>query len=109
LAPGQALPVSGVLAEGEADFSLEWIHGEADPVRFSAGSRLPGGAILLSRAPAVVEAGERWEDSLLSKLTANAAGERGSPGLDRLLRVYLGSCWRSVSWRSRSGAGAANG
>ena len=86
---GQAMPVSGVLAEGEADFSLEWIHGEAAPVRFAAGARLPGGAILLSRVPVVVEAGEIWEDSLLSKLTANADGDRGSPGLDRLLRVYL--------------------
>jgi len=89
LAPGQALPVSGVLAAGEADFSLEWIHGEADPVRFSAGSRLPAGAILLSRKPAAVEAGERWQDSLLAKLTAPVSGDRTSPGLDRLLRVYL--------------------
>lgn len=90
LRPGQALPVSGVMAAGEADFSLEWIHGEADPVRFSAGSRLPAGAILLSRSPAVVEAGEKWEDSLLAKLTAPGTGDRGSPGLDKLLRVYLG-------------------
>lgn len=89
LAPGQALPVSGVLAAGEADFSLEWIHGEADPVRFSAGSRLPAGAILLSRKPAAVEAGERWQDSLLAKLTAPVSGDRASPGLDKLLRVYL--------------------
>jgi len=89
LGPGQALPVSSFLAAGEADFSLEWIHGEADPVRFSAGSRLPAGAILLSRSPAVTEACERWEDSLLAKLTAPPDGERGSPGLDRLLRVYL--------------------
>jgi Cu2+-exporting ATPase len=89
LGPGQALPVSGVLVNGEADFSLEWIHGEADPQRFSAGSRLPAGAILLSRTPAVLEAGERWEDSLLAKLTAPATGERVSPGLDKLLRVYL--------------------
>ncbi|RYD18953.1 MAG: HAD family hydrolase [Verrucomicrobiaceae bacterium] len=89
LAPGQALPVSGVLAAGEADFSLEWIHGEADPVRFAAGSRLPAGAILLSRSPAAVEAGERWEDSLIAKLTAKADGERVTPGLDSLLRVYL--------------------
>lgn len=98
LAPGQALPVSGVLAEGEADFSLEWIHGEADPVRFSSGARLPAGAILLSRSHAVVEGGEKWEDSLLAKLTAPHTGDRGSPGLDKLLRVYLsvvlvfGSC-----------------
>jgi len=89
LAPGQALPVGGVLTEGEADFSLEWIHGEADPVRFTAGSRLPAGAILLSRTPAVLTAGEKWEDSLLAKLTAPAGADRGSPGLDRLLRVYL--------------------
>lgn len=89
LGPGQALPVSGVLAAGEADFSLEWIHGEADPVRFSAGSRLSAGAILLSRTPATIEAGEPWQDSLLAKLTAPSTGDRGSPGLDKLLRVYL--------------------
>jgi Cu2+-exporting ATPase len=89
LGAGQALPVSGVLAEGEADFSLEWIHGEAVPVRFGAGSRLPAGAILLSREPVWVRADERWEDSLLAKLTAPVTGERASPGLDKLLRVYL--------------------
>ena len=89
LGPGQALPVSGVMVAGEADFSLEWIHGEAAPQRFAAGSRLPAGAILLSRVGTAVEASERWEDSLLAKLTAPLAGERGSPGLARLLRVYL--------------------
>ena len=89
LGPGQALPVSGVLAAGQADFSLEWIHGEADPVRYSTGARLPAGAILLSRTPAAVEASERWEDSLIAKLTAPAGGDRGTPGLDKLLRVYL--------------------
>jgi len=90
LGAGHALPVSGVMAEGAADFSLEWIHGEAVPVRFEAGSRLPAGAILLSREPVWVRAEEAWEDSLLAKLTAPAAGERASPGLDRLLRIYLG-------------------
>lgn len=89
LAPGQALPVSGILSGKEADFSLEWIHGEADPVRFSAGSRLPAGAILLSRQPVDMLAEEKWEDSLLAKLTAASVGDRGSPGLDKLLRVYL--------------------
>ena len=88
---GQALPVSGVLAAGEAEFSLEWIHGEADPVRLVAGSRLPAGAILLSREPVCVVAGERWEESLLAKLTAPWGGERRDPGLERLLRIYLGA------------------
>jgi P-type Cu2+ transporter len=89
LSPGQALPVSGVLAAGDGDFSLEWIHGEADPVKYSVGARLPAGAILLSRVPVSVEASERWEDSLIAKLTAPSSLERGTPGLDRLLRVYL--------------------
>ena len=89
LAPGQAMPVSGVLVADDADFSLEWIHGEADPVRFTAGARLPGGAILLTRAPVAVEAGECWQDGLLAKLTAAPGADRGAPGLDKLLRVYL--------------------
>lgn len=89
LAPGQACPVSGILTEGEADFSLEWIHGEADPIGFSGGARLAGGAILLSRLPVTVRAEETWEDSLLAKLTAIVDHDRGSPGLDKLLRVYL--------------------
>ncbi len=90
LKPGQALPVCSVLSENDADFSLEWIHGEADPQRFIPGSRLPAGAILLSRAAATLTAGEKWQDSLLAKLTAPSDEDRGSPGLDRLLRVYLG-------------------
>lgn len=89
LGKGQALPVSGVLAADEADFSLEWIYGEAEAVRFAAGCRLPAGAILLSRTRAVVEADDRWEGSLLEKLTAPASGERRAPGLDQLLRIYL--------------------
>ncbi|MGA0846479.1 MAG: HAD-IC family P-type ATPase, partial [Luteolibacter sp.] len=89
LQPGQAMPVSGLLSAGEADFSLEWIHGEADPVHFGVGSRLPAGAILLSREPAMMTADESWHDSLLSRLTATVTAERVAPGLDRLLRIYL--------------------
>lgn len=89
LSPGQALPVSAVISHGDADFSLEWIHGEADPVRYAAGSRLPAGAILLSRTPIALQAEETWQQSLLAKLTATTDRDRGSPGLDRLLRVYL--------------------
>lgn len=90
LGPGQALPVSGILAANAADFSLEWIHGEAEPVQFTAGSRLPAGAILLSRSAVALTAVETWEESLLAKLIAPPTGDRGSPGLDRLLRIYLG-------------------
>ncbi|MCB1131723.1 MAG: heavy metal translocating P-type ATPase metal-binding domain-containing protein [Verrucomicrobiae bacterium] len=89
LEPGQALPTSGILLSKNADFSLEWIHGEADPVSFTTSSRLPAGAILLSREAVEIEAEETWESSLLAKLTAASTAERDSPGLDRLLRVYL--------------------
>jgi Cu2+-exporting ATPase len=89
LRSGQALPVASTLVQGAADLSLEWIHGEADPVRFDAGARLPAGAILLSREPALLAADETWRDSLLARLTAPVTGERRNPGLDRLLRVYL--------------------
>jgi Cu2+-exporting ATPase len=87
--PGKALPVSSCLSEGIAEVSLEWIHGEADPVTLLPGARLPAGAILLGRQPVTVTADETWADSLISKLIADTTGDRGSPVFQRLLKVYL--------------------
>lgn len=87
--PGKALPVSACLSAGVAEVSLEWIHGEADPVTLLPGARLPAGAILLGRHPVTVTADETWADSLISKLTADAAGDRGSPVFQRMLKGYL--------------------
>jgi len=89
LEPGKALPVAACLSRGIAEVSLEWIHGESDPVTLQPGARLPAGAILLGREAVEVTADERWEDSLLSKLTAEGPGDRGSPVFQRLLRIYL--------------------
>jgi Cu2+-exporting ATPase len=89
LDPGKALPVSACLSDGVAEVSLEWIHGEADPVTLLPGARLPAGAILLGRQPVTVTADETWADSLISKLVADTAGDRGSPVFQRLLKVYL--------------------
>ena len=89
LDPGKALPVSSCLSDGIAEVSLEWIHGEADPVTLLPGARLPAGAILLGRQPVTVTADETWADSLISKLIANTTGDRGSPVFQRLLKVYL--------------------
>jgi len=86
---GQALPVSALLTGEPREFSLEWINGEADPVRFETGRRIPAGAILLSRAPATLRAAETWPQSLLSRLTRDDPSERSSPLLDRILKVYL--------------------
>ncbi len=87
--PGQALPVAATVSDHEAEVSLEWINGEAEPVLARPGSRLPGGAILLSRQPLTVTADEPWADSLLARLARRDDSERGSPLLQRILRVYL--------------------
>ncbi|TAE90234.1 MAG: hypothetical protein EAZ81_10765 [Verrucomicrobia bacterium] len=58
LRPGQACPVAAVVTHHHASFSLEWINGEADAVSFQAGSRLPAGAILLSRDAVALEASD---------------------------------------------------
>ena len=89
LRPGQACPVAAVVTHHHASFSLEWINGEADAVSFQAGSRLPAGAILLSRDAVALEASESWQDSLLAKLTTPMLQERGHAFLDRLLRYWL--------------------
>jgi Cu2+-exporting ATPase len=89
LEPGKALPVAAVLCSADAEVSLEWIHGEADPVAMRSGARLPAGAILLSREPIQVTADEAWADSLISKLADPTDLDRGSPVFQRLLRVYL--------------------
>lgn len=89
LNPGHALPVSATVRRGEAEVSLEWINGEAEPVLVSPGTRLPSGAILLSRQPLLLTGEESWSDSLLARLTASDHSERGSPVLQRVLRAYL--------------------
>ena len=87
--PGKALPVSSCLTSGNAEVSLEWINGEADPVLLQPGARLPAGAILLGRDAVEVTADESWEDSLISQLTADHSADRGSPVFERLLKGYL--------------------
>ena len=89
LDPGKALPVTSVLSSGAAEVSLEWIHGEADPVTMRSGTRLPAGSILLGRESVRVVADEAWGDSLISKLALASDLDRGSPLFQRLLRGYL--------------------
>ncbi|GAA5481385.1 heavy metal translocating P-type ATPase [Haloferula sargassicola] len=89
LDPGQALPVAGTVSEHEAEVSLEWINGEAEPVLVHPGTRLPAGAILLSRQPITLTADQPWADSLLARLARRDDTERGSPVLQAVLRAYL--------------------
>jgi Cu2+-exporting ATPase len=89
LAPGQSVPVAATLESSAAEFSLEWISGEADPLTFRAGRPLPAGAIHLGAEPVVLTAAETWDNSLLARLTTNERAAVRVPGLERLLRFYL--------------------
>ena len=87
--PGQSVPVAATLDSEAAEFSLEWINGEADPHTFSAGRTVPAGAIHLGSTPVIVKAREAWADSLLARLTASDRAAARVPALEKLLRHYL--------------------
>jgi len=87
--PGQSVPVAATLDSEAAEFSLEWINGEADPVTFHAGRSLPAGAIHLGSSPVTVTASETWDDSLLARLTSTDRTVARIPALEKLLKVYL--------------------
>ncbi|MFT4177503.1 MAG: heavy metal translocating P-type ATPase metal-binding domain-containing protein [Luteolibacter sp.] len=108
LEPGQAAPVAAVLEDAQAEFSLEWINGEAEPRTFRAGRRLPSGAIHLGQSPVVLKAAETWEESLLAKLVKGDRSVVRVPALENLLKVYLSVVLligiSAMIWRSWHGA-----
>ena len=89
LPPGQSVPVASILDSRAADFSLEWINGEAEPKTFQSGRRLPAGAIHLGQKPVILTANETWDQSLLSRLADSQRSAIRVPALERLLRFYL--------------------
>lgn len=89
LASGQTAPVASVLAEGHADFSLEWINGEPEPCHRQTGTHIPAGAIKLSDSAVTLAAEESWPDSLLAKLLREGEGSARSPVMEKILKFYL--------------------
>lgn len=89
LEPGQSSPVAAVLDHAAADFSLEWINGEAESCTFLPGRTLPAGAIHLGKAPVVLTASETWEDSMLARLVFSDRPAVRVPALEKLLKFYL--------------------
>ncbi|MEP2776717.1 MAG: heavy metal translocating P-type ATPase metal-binding domain-containing protein [Luteolibacter sp.] len=87
--PGQSVPVASTLDSEAAEFSLEWINGEADPQAFRAGRPVPAGAIHLGAKPVTITASETWEQSLLARLTSTDRVAGRIPALEKLLRSYL--------------------
>ena len=89
LPAGQTAPVASVISQGQADFSLEWINGEPDPIHRSSGMQIPAGAINLSSSQATLTAEENWSDSLLAKLINSSESTARSPLMEKILRYYL--------------------
>lgn len=87
--PGQSVPVASVLETEAADFSLEWINGEAEAQTFRAGRPVPAGAIHLGSEAVVLTATETWENSLLCRLTETVRTAARIPALENLLKFYL--------------------
>ncbi len=89
LNPGQSLPVAAVLDQETADFSLEWINGEAECCNFSAGRTVPAGSIYLGKSPVTFTASETWAESMLAKLVANDRPAVRVVAFEKLLKFYL--------------------
>lgn len=90
VAAGAMVPVEARLAMGEAEFSLAWITGEAEPRLFRIGQRVPAGASLAGRAEVEFTAVQAWAGSLLAELTrpVERAPERARL-IERVVKWYL--------------------
>ena len=68
VAPGDLLPVGGILMRRSTEVSLDWITGESDQVAFEPGDRIPAGAFNASDHGFSVTAVEDFADSRLQDL-----------------------------------------
>jgi len=89
LSGGTVLPVTAILEDELADFSLAWMTGEPDPVTLHAHRRVPAGALNLNRDPILVRADETWDASLVSSLSRQNESTGRNKRLEIILRYYL--------------------
>ncbi|MCX6938618.1 MAG: HAD-IC family P-type ATPase [Verrucomicrobia bacterium] len=84
------VPVGARLESREAEFSLAWITGEAEPRRFMAGQGVPAGASLAGGGTVELTATQDWEGSLLAELLrpVERAPERARL-IERVVKAYL--------------------
>ena len=90
LAAGETLAVESRLESAAAIFSLASINGEAEPRNFSAGQRVPAGAINVGRGELRLVTLQVWADSLLAQLLQPVTRPGDRQGLlERIVRGYL--------------------
>jgi Cu2+-exporting ATPase len=116
VAAGALVPVEARLEAAEAEFSLAWITGEAEPRLFRAGQRVPAGASLAGGGREVeFTAVQAWAGSLLAELSkpVERAPERARL-IETVVRWYLvgilGAAFAAgVWWAWRTGDAAETG
>lgn len=94
LASGDLNPVPAKLIGTGADFSLDWINGEATPRRFEMGEEVPAGAFHIGSAPARLIASADFSASPLVELLATPRerdrdGARTTPFWQRYSQLYV--------------------
>lgn len=75
IAPGDLLPVEGILLRQPAEASLDWITGESAPVAYAPGDTLPAGAFNASRHGFAVTPVEDFANSRLESLLRSREAE----------------------------------
>ncbi len=68
IAPGDLLPVDGILMRRSTEVSLDWISGESDQVAFQPGEVIPAGAFNASEHGFSATASQDFADSRLQDL-----------------------------------------
>jgi Cu2+-exporting ATPase len=74
IAPGDLVPVKGILLRRHADTSLDWITGESEVVGFEPGDTIPAGAFNSGGRGFAVAASEDFADSRLNDLLRADSG-----------------------------------
>jgi Cu2+-exporting ATPase len=90
--PGEIVPVRALLLDEHADCALDWINGESEPRRFTAGAELPAGAINAGKSALRAEAltlFERSELDLLLRDDDSARQRARGDFWDSLSRLYV--------------------
>jgi P-type Cu2+ transporter len=68
IAPGDLLPVEGILMRRATEVALDWITGESEQIAFQPGDAIPAGAFNASNHGFTITASEGFADSRLQDL-----------------------------------------
>lgn len=94
VSPGDIVVTDAVLLREAASFSLDWINGESEPVRYEPGELVPAGATLATSRSARLEATQAFADSALRRLLRaksvhDGEGARQTRPWQLLARYYV--------------------